>query len=244
MFGKLSRVAGGLINLVFPARCLLCYGIIAEIGFCDRCWDKLHFIAPPYCQCCGLPLFVENPSSKHLCAKCLQGTYQFSKMRSVFVYDDGSRKLIRGFKYHGFTHMAKFLGGACMAYAGSELMSGVDVVVPMPLHRLRLLKRKYNQAVLLAQSIAKIYRIPFRPRALIRVRHTKYQSRLRTDLQRTENVRDAFRARDKALLANKIILLVDDVFTTGASVGSCTRELIKANVKEVRVLTLARARVV
>ncbi|GFZ85392.1 hypothetical protein RLOatenuis_5360 [Rickettsiales bacterium] len=142
-------------------------------------------------------------------------------------------------KYRDRTHTAKFLG-ACMAYVGRELMSGVDIVVPVPLHRRRLLKRKYNQAVLLAKTIAKIYRIPLRPRALIREKNTEYQRKLMTNAQRVENVRGAFKARDKEVLTNKTVLLVDDLFTTGATVDECSKELIKAGAKEIRALTLAR----
>lgn len=228
------------LDAVLPPRCIACEEAVDAQGqLCAVCWGKLRFIEPPHCECCGLP-FDYDPGSGTLCAACVEETPVFGHARSVLVYDDGSRDLLLPFKHADRIDAAPTYG-AWLARAGVDLLAGADMVVPVPLHRCRLFRRRYNQAALLAHAAGRAAARPVAPDFLRRKRNTPVQGGL-TRPQRAANVRGAFevRAGGRASLGGRGVVLVDDVMTTGATAAACARSLLRAGAAHVDVLTLTR----
>lgn len=233
-----SAVARSLLDTLLPTRCLRCGGITEGDGaLCAGCWGKIGFIAPPMCACCGQPFDID-PGAGALCAHCLDHPPSFGRARAVFRYDGDSRALVLRFK-HGdrigaATHFARW-----MARAGSELLAESDLIVPVPLHRWRLLHRRYNQAALLALALSRLSGISCAPDALTRARSTPSQGQMGRKARRA-NVRGAFRLARPVEVAGKRVLLVDDVLTSGATAGECAETLIRGGAEKVDLLTLSR----
>ena len=230
------------IDIVLPPRCLSC-GVITQRThqLCGSCWGDVRFISDPVCSCCGLPFsYSVDGEDEALCAGCLHELPNFKKNRSVMVYDDASKSMILGFK-HGDRIDATPGFAAWLENIGRDLLEEADIIIPVPLHRLRLLKRKYNQAALLARTLSKSTGKEYQPQLLMRHKHTPPQGHLSFN-QRHDNVRGAFSVNPKHLedIKDKNILIIDDVYTTGATLKECTKTLLKAGVKSVNCLTLAR----
>jgi ComF family protein len=222
------------LDAVLPPRCIACGEIVGDAGvLCAACWPGITFIASPFCERCGLPFPHEG---KGLCASCAAASPQYDRARAVFRYDDASRQLVVGFKHADRTHTAPAYG-AWMRRAGAELLEDADLLVPVPLHWTRLFRRKYNQAALLAYAID---RKRVAPDLLIRRRATPSQGHLGRSA-RARNVAGAFRVRPDAKIEGMRIVLIDDVMTTGATLGECARVLRRAGAARIDVLTLARA---
>lgn len=236
----LRRVFLGILNAVLPARCLGCGSVVDAPGtLCPQCWSAIDFLGPPQCACCGLPFEVE-PGEAALCGACLRRRPQFDRARAVFRYDDRSRRLVLGFKHGDRLHGAPAYG-QWMARAGAALLADAGVIAPVPLHWTRLFRRRYNQAALLAQALARECDVPVVPDLLVRRRRTPSQGRLNA-AERYRNMRGAFALKDSYAkrIEGQRVLLVDDVFTTGATAGACARVLLQAGASAVDVLTLAR----
>ena len=230
----------GLLDLLLPPRCLACGSVVAaEAPLCPACWPKLSFLAPPHCACCGLP-FGHDPGASALCGACSAHPPVFQRARAVFRYDEASRGLILAFK-HGDRLDAVPAFARWLAGAGAELLGEAELIVPVPLHRRRLFQRRYNQAALLAHALAKRSGLPVASQLLLRRRNTPSQGHLKAS-QRRQNVRGAFAVAPggDATLAGKRVLLVDDVFTTGATLEAAAKPLLAAGAREVDCLTLAR----
>lgn len=234
-------VATSLIDTILPRRCPVCSEVVgSHDGFCARCWGQLQFITPPLCVQCGEPFEITGAKDSR-CGACIANPPPWAQARAVWHYDDGSRPVIAALKYADRTELAALLG-ATMARVGAELFADPDCfIVPVPLHRWRLLSRTYNQAALLARRIACDTGRPLLVDALIRRRATPPQQGLNR-AKRLTNVATAFAIRPNCItkINNKIIILVDDVLTTGATLAACTRTLYKAGAREVRILTIAR----
>lgn len=236
----LARAATALVDALLPPRCLACGGPVdRQGGLCVTCWSGLTFLAPPFCARCGTPFDFAMPGEA-LCGSCMAEPPPFARARAVLAYDDGSRPLVLGFKHGDRTHAADAYG-AWMARAGKELLAGADLLVPVPLHRWRLFRRRYNQAALLASSAGRSAGVPVAPDLLVRRRATPTQGGLDRK-GRMRNVKGAFRLRPgrRDRVKGRRIVLVDDVLTTGATLAECTRVLLHAGAAQVDVLTLAR----
>lgn len=227
-------------DLALPAQCLACHKPVAgEGGLCAACWSRLRLIEKPFCSRLGIP-FSYDLGAGALSAEAIADPPPFDRCRAVAVFDDVARRLVHGLKYRDRLELSAWMAG-WMVRAGADLVADADVVVPVPLHRRRLWWRRYNQAALLAQVVADQTGKPFAPRAIARIRATAWQVGL-SPPERDRNVRGAFRvpAGAQPVIAGRHVLLVDDVFTTGATVRASTRALLRAGAAAVDVLTFAR----
>lgn len=234
------RLLFGAADLALPPQCLACGVPVSGHGaLCPSCWSRLTLIEKPYCARLGIP-FAYDLGPDALSAEAIADPPPFDRCRAVAVYDDVARQLVHGLKYRDRLDLARWMA-AWMRRAGGELVAQADVIVPVPLHRWRLWRRRYNQSALLAETVARAAGKPLVPQVLRRVRATVQQVGL-TAGERDRNVRGAFRvaALDQARVAGRRVLLVDDVYTTGATVKACTRALLRAGAADVDVLVFAR----
>ena len=232
-----------IIDIVLPPRCLVTGEIVDQQGMLSaEAWGALNFITDPQCNRCGFPFDydTESISEGNICAACTKSPPPYDKARSVFVYDDASRDIVLGFKHGDQTHAVPFFVPWLVQAAGN-LLSNADYLIPVPLHRWRLLRRRFNQSSLMAKYLSKETGVEVLLDGLERMRPTKTQGHLNSN-QRLKNVKNAFRVHPDHVdkLKGKNIILVDDVFTTGATVLECTKVLKKAGVESVNILSLAR----
>ncbi len=175
----------------------------------------------------------------HTCVSCLTIPPSFETGRSSIRYEGIAREVILKLKHGDATYLPLSLAG-WMAQAGEQFWDKTDYLIPVPLHRWRLMRRRYNQATLLAKALSQRINLPILTNTLIRSKRTASQGHM-TPKERRKNVRNAFVVRDpKGLLKGKSITLIDDVWTTGATLEACTAGLKKAGVEKVYVLTLSR----
>lgn len=223
---------GQLLDLLFPPRCVGCRRIGAWL--CAECQSQIPRVEPPFCVQCG-----DKVAADDLCTRCRTSPLQIERIRAAAYFEGALREAIHLFKYKGRTALAKPLGNLMAMYWQQHPMP-VDVVVAVPLHATRLRERGYNQAALLARELAQRAEIALNERTLVRKRATAPQVDLSAK-ERRENVRDAFCCSDDRL-AEKRVLLIDDVCTTGATLEACAIALRESGAHSVQALTLARAR--
>lgn len=231
---------GRIGDILLPPLCLGCGGSIGAHGaLCSVCWVSLQWIEKPLCPVTGIP-FAYDPGPGILSATAIASPPPYAAARAVLAYGDLAARLVSRLKYGDRMELADAFS-RWMARAGDDLFAGADVIVPVPLHRWRLFRRRFNQSAELARRIARLRGLCCRTDLLLRIRPTRAQVGL-TRNQRLRNVRGAFRVAPDgtAEVAGKTVVLVDDVMTTGATISASTRALLAAGAKEVRVLTLAR----
>lgn len=234
-----------LLDLLLPPRCGRCgVDTAADAALCLDCWREVGFVAEPLCEICGIP-FEVRPFGAAICGDCLADPPPFDRARSAVLYDDATRPMILSFK-HGDRLTLAPLFAAWMRTAGAGLLEEADLIVPVPLHRWRLLGRRYNQSAILSRSLGRLCGLRVVDSLLVRTRHTPSQGR-KSAAQRASNVRGAFSLWNKSdgtaeAIEDRRVVLVDDVFTTGATVSACTRVLRRGGARTVDVLTLARVR--
>jgi ComF family protein len=226
------------VDAVLPPRCLSCGTIVDMAGaLCPDCFNGFTFIAQPFCRICGISLQAAVPEEP-VCGACLRERPDYNRARAVFVYNAASKSLLLKLKHGDRTDAAVHLS-RWMQRAGAELLDACDVIVPVPLHRWRLLWRSYNQAALLANALGKIAGKPVVPDALARIKATPSQGRLDRQSRR-RNVARAFAVTRGPMIAGKRVLLIDDVLTSGATAEACTRALLAGGAQQVDVLVLGR----
>lgn len=228
------------VDTVLPPRCVVTGEIVDRQGtVAPEAWKTLEFIAAPQCRQCGFP-FEYDSGEGALCVGCLDHPPPYETARAALKYNDTSRDLVLGFKHADQTHAVRAFV-PWLKKAGAEMLAEADVLIPVPLHRWRLLQRRYNQSAILAQALGKYTKIPTCVEGLKRTRLTPSQGHLKA-AERHRNVARAFAVnpRYKQALQGKTVVLIDDVYTTGATVKECTKALLKAGVKTVHVLTLTR----
>jgi len=233
---RLHWLAGKLIDVVLPAQCVNCNCLTEQPGrLCVDCWNQLSFIDHPLCDRMGTP-FAFDPGEGIISARALARPPQWNRARAAVEFNDMSRKLIHALKYHD-RHEVSRLMSQTMNRAGVELFDQADLIIPVPLFHIRLWQRRFNQAAALADQIASTTGISYRPDLLKRRRSTRQQVGLK-GAERRDNVKGAFAVDDhnKDTLYGKKIILVDDVITTGATVGACAEVLLKAGCQQVDVL--------
>lgn len=224
--------------MVLPPQTLLT-GDPTGKGVQGELWSKIQFLDEPCCYICGFPFeFDMGPDT--LCGNCNVKPPPYNRARSAFIYDENSRALILRFKHGGRTEGLKMFA-THMRRAGRTSWASADYLVPVPLHRNRLIKRRFNQSALLAKALSPQVGVRFDPDILFRSKITESQG-TQTYKGRFKNVQGAFMVPEKAKarLAGKHIVLIDDVMTTGATLHSCARTLKRAGVAHIDVVTLAR----
>ncbi|HET8579260.1 MAG TPA: ComF family protein [Methylomirabilota bacterium] len=230
--------AGALLDLVFPPFCPVCDDRLGEgrrDPLCARCWARLERIEGPVCRTCGLPMTVPG-----ICGACRRRRPAFAYARAAARYGDVVREALHAFKFGGRRALAAPLADLLAAAGPAWLPAGApDLILPVPLHPRRERERGFNQAVLLARRIGRAWGRSVREDVLRRTIATLPQTDLGLQARRA-NVRGAFALRRSELVAGRHVLVVDDVFTTGATVGECARCLYKAGAARVGVLTVAR----
>lgn len=234
---RLPRLA---VDLVLPPTCPGCRAAVADAhALCPRCWTAIRFIEPPLCPVYGTP-FAYDLGEGILSAEALADPPPFRRARAAAIYGDVARRLVHQVKYHDRPDLAQFMAKA-MYRAGRAIISDNGLIVPVPLSRWRLWQRRFNQAASLARSLSELSGAPHDLFVLERVRSTRRQVGL-TAAQREANVRGAFRVPDRARarIASAAVLLVDDVYTSGATAKAATRALLRAGAASVDVLTFAR----
>jgi ComF family protein len=222
----------GLLNLLYPPRCVSCQHSGGWI--CPACHQEIEFIRPPLCPSCG-----QATSSPRICPSCHRAPPQIDGIRAVAYLEHPLRTAIHRFKYSNLRSLAPALGKLASDYLAQNQLP-IEIIVPVPLHPRRLKERGYNQAALLAKEIQRALGIPLMDDSLVRVKSTTPQVGLGAP-QRRENVRGAFRCVDSGLKGQRV-LLVDDVCTTGATLEACSIALQQAGAREVWGLVLARER--
>lgn len=246
--GTAGMLTGAVGQWLFPPVCAGCHVAVGRgHAVCSACWAGISFIEPPYCAVLGTP-FAYDMGEGMLSPEAIADPPPFGRLRAAALYDDLTARLVAALKYGDRTDLTVLMAG-WMARAGKELLDAADLVVPVPLHRGRLWRRRFNQAAELARLLVWLERkrghAPcYAPTALVRAKATRSQVGLGREMRRA-NVRGAFAVPDrwKARLAGRHVLLVDDVFTTGATVASATRALKRAGAADVDVLTFARVAV-
>lgn len=228
-------------DCLFPPQCPYCGKVIPpEQTLCDSCFHKITFIHPPRCHRCSLPLPAgAEAGEKTLCAGCLAKRPAYDIARSAFVYDNFSRRAVLKFKYHDRTDL-RHVFVHYLLQAGADLFDKTDIVIPVPMFWARRLKRRYNQAAVLAELLARKIHKPCAVSVLSRARRTEPQTG-KNAKDRHKNLVRAFRVKHAEKIQNKTVLLIDDVLTTGATAEACAQILKKNKAKAVYVLTIARS---
>lgn len=240
MMRGLASIARPLGRFLYPPVCAGCGGAVSEAAaLCPACWRTTRFIERPYCEVLGLP-FSFDLGRGFLSAEAIAEPPAFARLRAAVIYQDLASRLVASLKYSDRTDLVPLMAG-WMARAGTELIDDAEVVVPVPLHSGRLFRRRFNQSAELARAIARRRGLEFAPTSLVRVRSTRSQVGLGPEERRT-NVRGAFQVRPDrdGSVRGRRVLLVDDVFTTGATVSAATRALKRAGARDVDVLVFAR----
>lgn len=243
-FSGLLAHGGGQIlrqiaDLVIPPTCLACLMPLSQHdSVCASCWADISFIRAPLCDRLGLPMPFDTGGTM-ISAAAAANPPNYDRARAVAHYSGVMRDLILAFKY-GDTHHGRKLFGRWLTAAGAELIENCDVIVPVPMHRRRLLARRFNQAAILARELARTSGRTYRPQLLLRKRPTPAQVGL-TRNQRRRNLAGAFAVPPNQLkhITGQRILLVDDVITTGSTLNACARALRRAGAAHVDALALA-----
>lgn len=210
---------------------------------CPDCWRELAFVAAPVCRICGFGLLAEGVGEGpegDTCGACAISTPRFDRARAMLAYDDASRSIIVAYKRASRLE-ATPLFTRWLQTAGRDLLDDADLITPTPLHWRRLLDRRYNQSAEMARRLATLENTPYAPNLLLRTRATRSQAGL-SPAGRRRNLTGAFKLNERwrDRLKDKRVLLIDDVFTTGATVERCAAVLKRGGASAVDVVTVAR----
>ena len=243
----MKELLAALLHLILPSPCRVCtlpLDAQRRSLICGRCWSQARPVPEPFCPRCGRP-FVSplalQDSPGHLCGPCRGQAPAFAVARAATLYEAGGtmRQAILLFKYGGRQSLARHLSHLMVEAVGGLFDPGqFDLLIPVPLHPSRERERGFNQAALLAKEVGRAWGLRVGTRLLRRVRATEAQSGRRPE--REANVKGAFEVAQPDRVEGRRLLLIDDVFTTGATVNECAKALLAAGAAEVAVYTLAR----
>lgn len=238
----LGNLGTYLLHILLPRTCFACGKDLpwnATAPLCSACEKGLALPGPLICQRCGVVLKSGGAHCFH-CRASKGAEFKCKIIRSACNFNEFSRGLVYALKYQGIDYVAPYMGNLmARRFAMLAELAGVEVVIPVPLFKKRLKKRGYNQSELLARSFCKQTNLPLDTTSLIRVRDTGSQTKLGR-AARVTNMADAFEVKDASSVKGKIILLIDDVATTGSTLEACAQALRKAGAKRVVAFTFAR----
>jgi predicted amidophosphoribosyltransferase len=229
------------LRLIFPPQCIGCDAQVeTEFSLCATCWRDTPFISGLVCDDCGTPLPGEERSHAEICDDCISIARPWVAGRAALLYQSKARQLVLSLKHGDRLDLAR-PAAQWMAAANKPLIQADMVVVPVPAHWLRLLKRRYNQAALLAKNLAAFCDLTFLPDPLVRPHRTRVQDGMGRE-QRFENVAGAIIPHPKhpRALQGRDVLLVDDVMTSGATLAAATEACHASGANRVFVSVLAR----
>jgi ComF family protein len=231
----IHKIGAGIADLIWPPRSLLSDAKMDKPGTMEpELWQSLDFLFDTGCHCCGIPL-PEAPTPESLCPVCIAAPPSFNAMRAPLAYDDVSKSLVLNMKHGARKDGVKVFANWMLEAAPYACQA--DLIMPVPLHWTRLWARGYNQAAWLAQALARRAGRDYAPLTLLRRRRTPSQNGLSAS-GRARNVEGAFAVVGD--VRGKSILLVDDVFTTGATINACAKALLRAGAACVDGVALAR----
>lgn len=239
---KASRnTATGALRAIYPPQCITCDTFVEHSGgLCPACWPQVPFIDGLCCDSCGIPLPGEATNAAVICDECVTLARPWEQGRAVMLYDAKARQILLGLKYHDRLEHAR-PAGEWLARTARPMLKPDMLVAPVPLHWLRFVKRRYNQAAILSHAMARELALVHCPDLLVRTRHTGTQDG-RGRAGRFANLADAIapHPRRRHLLQDRHILLVDDVMTVGATFAAASEACLSAGAASVRVIALAR----
>lgn len=232
----------GLCSLIYPHNCLHCQVALSKnhLIICDACRSQITFNRPPFCPRCSR--HMEEPHPSNCCKQCRKHDFAFDQAWGICLYNEHMRQLLHLFKYQNKIRL-RFLFHDFIFFFLCNYPVPVNKfqgILPIPLHKIKLRERGYNQSELLAEKLSSVFRIPLIAKNLIRIRATKTQATL-NEKERWTNVKDAFRIKQSQEIKGRSLLIVDDLMTTGATVCAASQALKNAGAKNVSVLTLAIA---
>ncbi len=232
------------LRTLYPPVCVTCdAAVVSDFGLCSACMPAMPFVSGGICRACGVPLAGLSFEETDICETCLHLPRPWTNGRAALLYADRARTVVLQLKHADRTDLAR-PAGAWLAQAARPLLQSDTLVVPVPMHRSRLLRRKYNQAVLLARQVSRHLECPMCPDLLIRTRKTPMQDHRGRD-ERFANLNGAIavsgpRARKRGL-SGRHVLLVDDVMSSGATLAACAEACLSGGARQVDVAVLARA---
>lgn len=240
-----SDIVHDVISLFFPPRCLACeLPSNHDQIICLDCLEKIQTIKKPYCMQCGYPLYADATGDfleSFVCGDCKIHKKWFDIASAACHYNDQTRRLIHKYKFEGLTGISVFLGKLMLQkYLYDDRLGGEDIIIPVPLHKVRMRERGFNQAELLAKYLFRYASIPVATDVLFRIRNTKPLYDMTIE-QRQKNLRGAFRVKDELRIKDRTILVIDDIYTTGSTSYEVARTLKKAGALKVHILTVCRA---
>jgi competence protein ComFC len=240
----LTRAVEAAVDLLYPRNCLICERATLPEGekgvVCGTCRSEVKFIGPPCCERCALP-FPGAIETHFTCGYCKDLKFQFTRTVAICRAEGVVRECIHRFKYNREMYFGHHLAQWLVEGARQRVddWSLIDLIVPVPLYPRKQREREFNQAEYLAEVVGRAMNKPVAASGIRRVKDTGTQTRLGAH-ERAENLRDAFAPRHSGVVEGKKVLLVDDVFTTGATLNGCAKVLRRAGAAEVWVLVLAR----
>lgn len=227
-----------IVDYIFPFRCATCSNLTdSNDGLCISCWTQFTFVDKPYCFVC-CKKFEINFAEIDICAKCISTKPIIEMTRTLLEFSPETKKLVHNFKYNDKTNLAKLFANLIKNRFSKDLHD-VDVITPVPMHKLKRIFRKYNPPQILAYELSKTLNKPMIPNLLTKKFVTKNQVGL-SKKQRAQNLLGSFEFNKDFKIQDKTILLVDDVITTGATSTECGKMLKKANAAKIKLVTIAR----
>ncbi|MFT5796379.1 MAG: ComF family protein [Candidatus Azotimanducaceae bacterium] len=229
------------LHMIYPPMCLTCSAMVdSDFGLCGTCWRETKFIGGAICDACGTPLMGADVAGAFHCDDCIKIERPWQRGRSALLYKDNGRRVVLGLK-HGDRQDVVGPASKWMAAVARDIISPNMLLIPIPLHWSRLLKRRYNQAALLAQGVAGQLDLAWCPDGLQRLKRTQSLDGMGRD-ERFAHLEGVIRAhpRRRRRMIGRSVLLVDDVMTSGATLAAATIACLEGGAANVNILTLAR----
>jgi ComF family protein len=229
-----------LFQFFLPPQCPCCEKFSEEgkQRFCSNCLSQIRWIEPPFCSICGIP-FISREVETHPCGACVTHRKYFTIARALGAFEGSLQEAIHRWKYEGKTYLTPFFASWMAEGLNRYWEPGsLDLLIPVPLHTRRLRERGFNQSLLLVRELSRRTGIPYRKSILQKKKSTIPQVNL-SGVEREKELRGTFHVIGKEELSGLSVLLIDDVYTTGATVNECSKVLLRGGAKRVDVLTLA-----